>query len=76
LDYFRDKEEVISSCDWKNLEQNFLDKFDALNKTAWALTVNGMSFIAARNLHQGCPEDKAAIRSPNGWHQTEKEKTF
>lgn len=52
LDYFRDKEEVISSGDWDALELNFLDKFDALNKTAWALTENGLSFIAAQNLHK------------------------
>jgi hypothetical protein len=47
LDYFRDKEEVIATGDWDALEQNFLDKIDALNKSAWALTENGLSFIAA-----------------------------
>ena len=52
LDYFRDKDEVIASGDWDALQQNFLDKFDALNKTAWALTENGLSFIAAQNLHK------------------------
>lgn len=52
LDYFRDKSEVIESCDWKNLQQNFLDKIDATNRTAWALTENGLSFIAAKNLHK------------------------
>ena len=52
LDYFRDKTEVIDSGDWDCLEQNFLDKLDATNKTAWALTKNGLSFIAAQNLHQ------------------------
>jgi hypothetical protein len=52
LDYFRDKGEVIESGDWDALALNFLDKFDALNKTAWALTENGLSFIAARNLHK------------------------
>jgi len=51
LDYFRDKHEVIETRDWDALALNFLDKFDALNKTAWALTENGLSFIAARNLH-------------------------
>jgi hypothetical protein len=51
LDYFRDKAEVKESGDWDNLALNFLDKFDALNRTAWALTENGLSFIAARNLH-------------------------
>jgi hypothetical protein len=51
LDYFRDKSEVIESGDWDNLQQNFMDKFDATNRTAWALTENGLSFTAARNLH-------------------------
>jgi hypothetical protein len=51
LDYFRDKTEVQESCDWDNLALNFLDKFDALNRTAWALTENGLSVIAARRLH-------------------------
>jgi hypothetical protein len=52
LDYFRDKEEIILSGDWENVRQNYMDKFDALNRTAWALTENGLSFIAARNLHK------------------------
>ena len=52
LDYFRDKEEIIASGDWDHLRVNFLDKFEALNKTAWALTENGLSFVAAQNLHK------------------------
>ena len=52
LDYFRDKEEVISSGDWNNLQENFLDKVDACNRTAEALTRKGLSFIAAKNLHK------------------------
>lgn len=51
LDYFRDKEEIIASGDWEHLTLNFLDKLDATNRTAWALTENGLSFVAARNLH-------------------------
>jgi hypothetical protein len=51
LDYFRDKQEVIESGDWDHLLQNFLDKFDATNLTAEALTKNGISFVAARRLH-------------------------
>lgn len=51
LDYFRDKAEIIASGDWDNVTQNFLDKFDATNNTAWALTEAGLSFIAARHLH-------------------------
>jgi hypothetical protein len=52
LDYFRDKSEVIASGDWDCLQLNFLDKFDACNKTAWALTERGLSFVAAQNLHR------------------------
>jgi hypothetical protein len=52
LDYFRDKSEVIESGDWQNLQNNFMDKFDAVNNTAYALTQNGLSFIAAQNLHR------------------------
>ena len=51
LDYFRDKVEVISSGDWDRLELNFMDKFEATNRTAQALTEHGLSFIAAQNLH-------------------------
>jgi hypothetical protein len=51
LDYFRDKQEIIDSGDWEHLKQNFNDKYDALNKTARALTENGLSFIAAQKLH-------------------------
>lgn len=52
LDYFREKQEVISSGDWDHLTQNFLDKVDSANKTAWALTERGLSFVAAQNLHR------------------------
>ncbi len=51
LDYFRDKQEVIASGDWDHLKLNFLDKFDALNQTACALTEKGLSFLAAEKLH-------------------------
>jgi hypothetical protein len=52
LDYFRDKSEVIESGDWENLKINFMDKFESANRTAYALTQNGLSFIAAQNLHR------------------------
>jgi len=52
LDYFREKNEVIASGDWDNLRINYLDKVDACNRTARALTENGLSFIAAKNLHK------------------------
>lgn len=51
LDYFRDKEEIIASGDMQALTQNFLDKCDATVATARALTEQGLSFVAARNLH-------------------------
>ena len=52
LDYFRPKNEIIDAGDMPALERNYLDKHDALNRTAHALTKNGLSFIAARNLHR------------------------
>jgi hypothetical protein len=51
LDYFRDKEEILASADWDALLQNFVDKFDAVNNTARALTEHGLSFVAAGNAH-------------------------
>jgi hypothetical protein len=52
LDYFREKAEIIASGDWENLTLNFLDKIDATNRTAWALTECGLSFVAAQRLHE------------------------
>jgi hypothetical protein len=52
LDYFREKKEVIDSGDWDNMRLNFLDKVDACNHSAWALTEKGLSFIAAQKLHK------------------------
>jgi hypothetical protein len=52
LDYFRDKAEVIASGDWEHLRQNFLDKVDAANRTAQALTEAGLCFVAATRLHR------------------------
>lgn len=52
LDYFRSKEEIIAAGDMAHLEKNYLDKHDAVNKTAEALTRAGFSFIAARKLHR------------------------
>ncbi|MDF1500894.1 MAG: hypothetical protein P1P76_10535 [Anaerolineales bacterium] len=51
LDYFRDKEEIIESGDWEAVSHNFMQKFVSVNKTARALTENGLAFIAARKLH-------------------------
>ena len=52
LDYFRDKKEVLESGDWDALKLNFMKKVEACNRTAQALTQNGLSFIAAQNLHR------------------------
>jgi len=52
LDYFRDKEEILSSGDMAHLEKNYMDKHDAVNQTARALTEKGLSFVAAWNLHR------------------------
>src|SRR5512141_2255437 len=52
LDYFRDKKEVIESGDWEGLKRNFMEKVAAANHTACKLTENGLSFIAAQNLHR------------------------
>jgi len=51
LDYFRHKEEILSSGDMDHLEKNYMDKHDAVNQTAKALTEKGLSFVAAWNLH-------------------------
>ena len=48
LDYFRDRAEIVASGDWEAMTLNFLDKLDATNHTARALTENGLSFVAAR----------------------------
>ena len=52
LDYFRDKSEIIAAGHLDFLTGNFMDKFIALNETARALTENGLSFLAAPNLHK------------------------
>ena len=52
LDYLRDKSEVEDKGDMPLLLRNYLDKHDAVNRTARALTEHGLAVIAARNLHQ------------------------
>ncbi len=51
LEYFLPKEEIEARGLMPYLELNYLDKHAAVNRTAAALTENGLSFIAARNLH-------------------------
>jgi bifunctional DNA-binding transcriptional regulator/antitoxin component of YhaV-PrlF toxin-antitoxin module len=52
LDYFRNKDEVLSCGDMPCLERNYLDKHEAVNRTAIALTEKGLAFVAAWNLHR------------------------
>jgi len=52
LDYFRDKQEVIDSGDWEAMQRNFIEKVNAANKSARALTEKGLSFVAAPYLHK------------------------
>ncbi len=53
LDYFRKQEEIEAAGDMPHLLRNYLDKHDAVNRTARALTEHGLSFIAAPKLHHG-----------------------
>lgn len=52
LDYFRDKSEIEDAGHMPYMLRNYLDKHDSVNRTARALTEHGLTFIAARNLHQ------------------------
>ena len=51
LEYFLPKSEVEAKGLMPALEQNYLDKQDALNKTADALTKAGIGVICAEKLH-------------------------
>ncbi len=51
LDYFRDKGEILASGDMGKLERNYMDKHEAVNRTARALVEKGIAFVAAWNLH-------------------------
>jgi hypothetical protein len=53
LEYFLPKEQIEEQGLMPYLERNYLDKHDAVNRTAAALTKAGLSFIAASNLHAG-----------------------
>ncbi|MDD5646356.1 MAG: hypothetical protein PHW86_04230 [Candidatus Bipolaricaulis sp.] len=51
LDYFMPKADIEAQGLMAAMERNYLDKHDAVNATATALSKRGLSFIAARNLH-------------------------
>jgi hypothetical protein len=52
LEYFTSKKDIIEKGLMPKLLVNFLDKHDALNRTAKVLTENGLTFVAARDLHK------------------------
>ena len=52
LDYFMPKKEIMEKRLMPKLLANYLDKHDAVNRTARALTEKGLTFIAAQNLHK------------------------
>jgi hypothetical protein len=52
LDYFMPKEDIIEKGLMPKLLTNYLDKHNALNETAKALTRKGLTFVAAQNLHK------------------------
>jgi antitoxin component of MazEF toxin-antitoxin module len=52
LDYFLPKKEVVEQGLMDALERNYIEKHNAVNHTARALTEAGLSFVAARNLHR------------------------
>ena len=51
LDYFIPKADIEENGLMPHLVQNYLDKHEAINNTARALTERGLTFIAAPNLH-------------------------
>jgi len=52
LEYFMSKKDIVAKSLMPQLLQNYLDKHDAVNRTAAALTRHGLTFVAARNLHK------------------------
>ena len=51
LDYFIPKKEIMEKGLMPKLLRNYLDKHDAVNRTARALTQKGLTFLAAPRLH-------------------------
>jgi hypothetical protein len=51
LDYFIPRKDIEKQGLMPAITQNYLDKHEAINNTARALTEKGLSFIAAPNLH-------------------------
>ena len=51
LEYFLSKEDILSQDIMSALELNYMDKHDAVNRTAEALTRAGIDVVCACNLH-------------------------
>jgi hypothetical protein len=51
LEYFLPKADIVAQGLMPAIEQNYLDKHQAVNDTAIALTKRGLAFAAAPNLH-------------------------
>ncbi|MFP3985773.1 MAG: hypothetical protein ACLFU9_07425 [Candidatus Bathyarchaeia archaeon] len=52
LEYFIPKNEILSKGLMPKLTTNYLDKHEAMNRTAKALTERGLTFLAAQKLHR------------------------
>jgi len=52
LDYFTPKKDIIEKGLMSQLMVNYIDKHEAVNRTAKALTEHGLTFVAAQNLHE------------------------
>lgn len=52
MDYFLPKKEILSQGLMVSLERNYLDKHDALNRTADALVKAGIGVVCAWHLHK------------------------
>jgi len=52
LEYFLPKDEILAQGLMEALEQNYMDKHNAINRTAEALTRAGIDVICAQNLHR------------------------
>jgi DNA-binding phage protein len=52
LEYFLPKKDIVEKKLMPKLLANYLDKHDAVNNTAEALTKHGLTFIAAQKLHK------------------------
>ncbi len=51
LDYFAAKQDVLAQNLMESFQQNYLDKHNAVNQTADALTRAGIAVVCAQNLH-------------------------